>query len=187
MNNSLSLQLEELFQQRGQDNYGVEKVTQLQHACQCGSLALNANVDDALVISAFLHDIGHILSEEALPKSLQADLHDHHEERGYTFLAQFFDNRIIDPIRLHVEAKRYLCTKNPDYAKKLSPTSYESYIDQGGPMSAEEIKKFESEPYFEEALKVREWDDTAKMEGQLPLGLRYFIELIDAYLTKQAN
>lgn len=187
MNNSPAQQIKQLFQQRGQDNYGVEKVTQLQHACQCGSLALNANVDNALVIAAFLHDIGHILSEEALPKSLQADLHDHHEERGYTFLAQFFDDRILDPIRLHVEAKRYLCTKNPDYAKKLSPTSYESYIDQGGPMSKEEMKAFESELFYSEALKVREWDDTAKMEGQLPYGLDYFISLIDQYLAEHKN
>ena len=65
-------------------------------------------------------------------------------------------------MRLHVAAKRYLCSKYPDYENKLSPTSRKSYHDQGGKMSNEELVQFESEPHYKKALALREWDDSAK-------------------------
>lgn len=187
MNHPISEKIKNVFEARGNDNYGVEKVTQLQHACQCGSLAISTNKDDELILSAFLHDIGHILSDDSLPSNLQNNLDDLHEERGYQFLKKYFSERVTDPIRLHVAAKRYLCTKNEYYAKNLSPTSYESYMDQGGPMSEDELKEFEAERYYQEAVLVRQWDDQAKVEGRAPLGLSFFIEKIERFLDTKEN
>lgn len=180
----LTIQIKTVFTLKGNDNYGVEQVTQLQHACQCGSLALEAGMDDDIVISAFLHDIGHLLNEENFPSSLQANLDDHHEERGYNYLKQYFGAKITDPIRLHVAAKRYLCTIDSDYAKNLSPTSYQSFIDQGGIMSQQERTDFEKEPFFKEAVLVREWDDKAKVEGIEPFGVEFFLEKINQLLLE---
>lgn len=155
-------QIENLFEHKGHLNYGVEAVTQLQHALQCGTLAIQEGTENELVIAAFLHDIGHLLGEEDLPNSLKTNLDDKHEELGYQFLKQNFSPEISEPVRLHVAAKRYLCTIEADYADQLSPTSYESYIDQGGPMTQEEQLAFENEAFFKDAVKLRRWDDVGK-------------------------
>ena len=152
----------EAFEQKGSDRYGAESVTQLQHALQCGQLARQDGANAALVTAALLHDIGHILGDHQLPHGDQQDLDDHHEARGYQFLKDHFTAAVAEPVRLHVLAKRYLCTTRPDYEQQLSPTSRKSYHDQGGKMSADEQLRFESEPYFHQALSLRRWDDAAK-------------------------
>src|SRR5690606_8778368 len=107
---------------RGGDKYADGEVTQLQHAWHRAKLASNEGANDSLIVAAFLHDIGHILGHEALPADVGQDLDDHHEEAGYAFLAQYFPSPVTDPVRLHVAAKRWLCTTDPNYAQRLSPT-----------------------------------------------------------------
>ena len=155
-------QIVQTFSQRGTEKYGAEAVSQLQHALQSGTLAIEEQADNELVIAALLHDIGHILGSRELPHACDDNLDDRHETIGYTFLKRHFGDRVADPVRLHVAAKRYLCTIDPDYEKKLSPTSHKSFLDQGGVMSDDEKREFENEPHFEEALLVRRWDDIAK-------------------------
>jgi [1-hydroxy-2-(trimethylamino)ethyl]phosphonate dioxygenase len=150
------------FHTHGSSQYGNESVTQLQHALQCGQCAIDTQSSAQLVTAALLHDIGHILSDEKMPTSTDQNLDDKHEDKGYQFLLRHFGTEVADPVRLHVVAKRYLCTKDPDYQKKLSPTSLKSFFDQGGPMSYEEQKQFESEKHFENAVRLRQWDDIAK-------------------------
>ena len=154
------------FEGRGRDRYGEEHVTQLQHALQSAKLAQTSGAEPALIAAALLHDIGHILPDQDLPKSCDENLDDDHETRGYLFLKEHFGDPVADPVRLHVVAKRYLCTVDPKYIAKLSPTSLKSYHDQGGTMSEEEQRQFEAEPYFRQALKLRHWDDAAK-EAQM--------------------
>lgn len=151
------------FERRGSQRYGDEAVTQLQHALQAGQLALEAGASSTLVSAALLHDIGHLLQrhDDHAPESAPT-LDDQHEALGYQFLQTYFGHAVADPVRLHVVAKRYLCTIDPTYETQLSPTSRQSYYDQGGKMSAEEVKSFESELYFRDALQLRGWDDQAK-------------------------
>jgi len=151
-----------LFELRGDLAYGSEAVTQGQHALQRASLAVAEQADPQLVAAALLHDIGHILDATELPAGIGADLDDAHEDLAFRWLLEHFGSRVADPVRLHVDAKRYLCTVDPAYADKLSPTSHKSYLDQGGPMNPEERAAFEAEPHFQESLRLRVWDDLAK-------------------------
>ncbi len=184
--NAITEKIIEIFDQRGNAQYGVEEVTQLQHALQCATLAEEENADIRLVVSALLHDIGHILSEEQIPDSVDDDLHDYHEEKGYHFLLDHFGARIADPVRLHVAAKRYLCTVEPDYLDKLSPTSRKSFFDQGGNMNEEELAAFEAEPHFTEAVQVRRWDDKGKDPEAKTKSIQEFAPQIEHCLTTTA-
>jgi predicted HD phosphohydrolase len=64
-----------------------------------------------------------------------------------------------------VPAKRYLCATRAAYLKKLSPASVVTLKLQGGPMSPDEISRFEAEPFSKQAIRVREWDDRGKIAG----------------------
>lgn len=172
-----------VFARRGSGRYGEEPVTQLQHAVQCGQLAIQASADDRLVAAALLHDIGHILGHDAMPADCAANLDDQHELKGYRFLQEHFGSAVADPVRLHVRAKRYLCKQDPEYQQGLSPTSLKSFFDQGGAMSAAEMAEFESELYFHDALRLRRWDDAAKDPSAMGPPLVQFARYLQAILT----
>ena len=173
----------QVFEARGSESYADEPVTQLEHALQCAALAQASGANDTLVISALLHDIGHIMSDHHLPEDLEEDLHDFHESRGYEWVKGAFGPNVADPVRLHVAAKRYLCTVDPAYESLLSPTSQKSFLDQGGKMSFEELKAFETEPGFEAALELRRWDDQAKKSDWETPGIEYYVPVMERLLN----
>lgn len=152
------------MEKRGQSRYD-EVVTQLEHALQCAALAREKNASPTLMTGALLHDIGHIILDEhnAREAFLNTDLT--HEEVGARYMEPFFPESVTIPIRLHVPAKRYLCTTDPSYYDGLSEASKRSLKLQGGTMSDEERKAFEQIPYFEDGLILRRWDDLAKVKG----------------------
>lgn len=164
------LRILSVFRQRGGEMYGSEGVTQLEHALQAASLARESCASPQLIAAALVHDIGHILDTESeVPQATEEapkNLDDAHEERGRRWLRDHFGPKVSDPVRLHVAAKRYLCTVEPEYLERLSPTSLQSFHDQGGTMSHEEVQAFESEANCEAALSLRRWDDAAKVVGQ---------------------
>jgi [1-hydroxy-2-(trimethylamino)ethyl]phosphonate dioxygenase len=150
-----------LFNERGHSEYGGEGVTQLEHALQCATLAKNAGASDALITASLLHDIGHILHD--LPDDAPDNgIDDYHENLAAHFLEQHFPPSVSEPVRLHVAAKRYMCTTEPSYFEKLSPPSVQSLEIQGGLMNEEEIWAFEQNPFHQEAVQLRRWDDMAK-------------------------
>ncbi len=174
----------EIFRSRGGERYGVEEVSQLEHAIQTALLAQQNGAPSSQVAAALLHDVGHLLSESALPGTEDENYDDHHEARGYAWLLEHFGPAIADPVRLHVAAKRYLCTVEPSYANQLSPTSLKSFYDQGDFMSDQERAEFEREPFFEQAVQLRRWDDLAKSPDlQLP-PVESFEGLLSACLQK---
>lgn len=151
----------QLFRERGNSDYGHEAVSQLEHALQAGTLAMQANASSELIAAALLHDIGHLLHD--LPDDApDQGVDDHHENSGFHFLKRHFGPATYEPVRMHVDAKRYLCAVKPGYHDTLSEPSQISLRLQGGPMNSEEVAQFESKPYFESAVEVRYWDDTAK-------------------------
>lgn len=180
--NPIVRQIIEVFESRGSESYGTEAVTQLQHALQCADLAKESGANDSLIAAAVLHDIGHILQSTPLPTSGDQDYDDQHESVGYQFLREHFGDAVADPVRLHVAAKRYLCTTDRDYEKQLSPTSLKSYHDQGGMMSAEEIAAFEAEPYYREAVRLRYWDDIAKDPDAITAEIEDFMPQLNTAL-----
>jgi phosphonate degradation associated HDIG domain protein len=178
------------FRQRGDEKYADEGVSQAQHALQTAMLARSHQAPDSLVVAALLHDLGHILSDQDLPESCHENLDDKHEELGFAFLTQHFDAEITDPIRMHVAAKRYLCTIEPDYRQRLSPTSLKSYFDQGGEMNVAEKLAFESEPHFSAAVRLRRWDDLAKDPNATTPDIEFFVPMLEQLVrptTKAAN
>jgi phosphonate degradation associated HDIG domain protein len=175
--------LMELFRERGSERYSDEAVTQLEHAIQCALLAKRSDASSALVCAALLHDVGHLLVGSPLPTSNEEDLDDGHESKGYAWLSKHFGPAVADPVRLHVPAKRYLCTVEPTYQSALSPTSYKSFLDQGGMMTETERQAFEAEPYFMESLQLRRWDDLAKDEHAAIPAVESFLPLIRECMT----
>lgn len=150
-----------LFESRGQSQYGGEAVTQLEHALQAATLAEAEQASDALIAAALLHDVGHLLHD--LPDDApDVGIDDHHENSGYQYLQQLFPPAVTEPVRLHVPAKRYMCATDPDYFKTLSEPSVISLELQGGPMSPAEVEEFEGHPHAKAAVRLRRWDDLAK-------------------------
>ena len=172
-----------IFNDRGNDRYGVECVSQREHAIQAALLAESAGLDQTQIVAALLHDIGHILYDSDLPKSSDQDLNDFHEAKAYEWLLHHFGKRVADPVRLHVAAKRYLCTRESDYVKVLSPTSLKSFYDQGGLMSSDELCQFENEPFYREAQMLRRWDDLAKEESKKIPSIENFVPLLKKCLV----
>jgi len=153
------------MKQHGDEHY-EEEVTQMEHALQAAYLARSAGKDAELISAALLHDIGHLLADDPAERNHPTEKNDLHEERAAACLQGIFPARVLEPIRLHVIAKRYLCTVEPEYYAALSEASRKSFHLQGGPMSAEEQAAFENNTYFEEAVLLRRWDDEAKLVGK---------------------
>jgi gamma-butyrobetaine dioxygenase len=152
------------FGSRGDEAYYGESVSQLDHALQAAYLAEREGSPDPLVVAALLHDIGHLVHR--LPEDIaEQGVNGHHEDAGASWLTPHFSAEVIRPIELHVAAKRYLCTIDPGYAEGLSPASKLSLKLQGGPMDADEVARFESDPHHRSAVLLRSWDDAAKVVG----------------------
>ncbi|KAB7730195.1 HD domain-containing protein [Rudanella paleaurantiibacter] len=170
-------QLRALFDQQGQDPYFGEPVTQLEHALQCAALAERAGSDNDTVVAAFLHDIGHLLPVESAEAYMDGYGTVDHERLGADHLrALGFSEKTAVLIENHVNAKRYLVTKFPEYDARLSDASRQTLAFQGGPMSADEMVAFEANPYFHEILALRRWDEEAKEVGfETPSPDYYFV------------
>jgi hypothetical protein len=151
----------DLFHEKGASLYGGEAVTQLEHALQAATHARKSGAPATLVTAALLHDIGHLLHD--LPEDAPDEgLDDVHENLAAHFLTNHFVPAVIEPVRLHVEAKRYLCATENGYLQLLSAPSIQSLALQGGPMSKDEVAAFEQLPFHKEAVQLRFWDDQAK-------------------------
>lgn len=151
----------DIFERRGTDSYLGEPVTMAQHMLQAAVCAERDGAPAELVAAALLHDIGHYTSE--FPADMMATGTDnYHQNAGANLLSDFFPPAVVEPIRQHVTAKRYLCAVDPDYFARLSEASVYTLGLQGGPMSAEEVADFERNPHLESCIKVRIWDDQGK-------------------------
>ncbi len=154
-----------LYEERGQRIYG-EAVTELQHALQCAHLAQTKGEPESLIAACLLHDYGHLLhelGEDIAERGVDAT----HEKLGAEALSQYFRPAVIEPIRLHVEAKRYFCRQHHSYLETLSPASQRSLKLQGGVMTSDEAYEFILTPFYADALRLRRYDDAAKVKGAI--------------------
>ena len=150
------------IREEGKTNYD-ESVTQIQHSLQTASLARTEDGRSHIVIASLLHDIGHLLIDENDSKNnfLKKDLY--HEIIASNFLKDFFSEEITETIRLHVVAKRYLCSIDNSYYESLSKASKNSFEVQGGALKKEEINELENNKYFKDSVRLRKWDDRGKV------------------------
>lgn len=162
-----------LYERHGGIAYG-EDVTMREHALQCAGLAQSDGAAPELVAAALLHDVGHLIEEADDEYGYHR-----HDRSGAEFLAAHFPPAVVAPVRLHVAAKRYLCATENDYFARLSPASVHSLEMQGGPMSRDEARAFESEPHHEAAVRLRRWDEDAKVAGAATLELVRYRDLLE--------
>jgi phosphonate degradation associated HDIG domain protein len=153
-----------LYESRGAAQYGSEAVSQLEHALQCAALAEGARAAPPLVAACFLHDLGHLVAQE--PHDAQREVDDVHQHLAIAFLRGTFPEPVLRAIRLHVDAKRYLCHVQPGYWDALSPASQHSLQLQGGTFTAAQAARFIAQPQAPDAVALRLWDDLAKVPGR---------------------
>lgn len=165
---SLTLQeIHALLLQRGQAQYGLEAISQLEHALQCANLAELAGESSETIVACLLHDFGHLLAAEhkgtVEHDTTQDDLHQY---IALPFLRGLFPDSVLEPIRMHVDAKRYLCLIDTGYWNTLSIASKHSLKQQGGIFNEEEGRTFIAQPFAEEAVRLRRYDDLAKVQNK---------------------
>ncbi|MDO9436387.1 HD domain-containing protein [Hydrogenophaga sp.] len=183
-----------LLATRGEAHYGNEAVSQLQHALQCAHLAENAGETAEVVVAALLHDLGHLLAAEQAEQAEQAewtaraeptpDQDDLHQFMALPFLRGVFPDSVLAPIRLHVDAKRYLCLIEAGYWTRLSPASKASLEQQGGIFTPAQGDAFSRVPHSLSAVRLRRYDDLAKVPGETVPGLGHYRRLMETVVLQ---
>lgn len=164
-----------ILDRHGDREYNGLGLSVMEHMLQSASEAETAHAEIHEVVATLLHDIGHFVVE--FPSDMKNTEDTGHDEVGAGMLEPFFGPEIVEPIRQHVRAKRYLCTVEPSYYDKMTLPVKHTFRLQGGMMSAEEVKEFEALPFAEGATRLRRWCDlgmipgrkTKKFEGYYPL------------------
>jgi len=161
-----------LYEARGRNMYGSEQVSQTEHALQCAAAAMQSGASSELIAASLLHDIGHLMADRAHRNDSKVD--DVHQFLALPFLRGTFPDAVLEPIRLHVDAKRYLCHVEKGYWSRLSEASKHSLELQGGRFSAIGAERFISRAWAWDAVRLRRWDDLAKKPGAATPLLRDF-------------
>lgn len=175
--------LGDIFERRGGEEYLGEPVTMAEHMLQGATIAQQNGQEEAIIVAALLHDIGHFTSEFGTFR--MNDTHDrYHEEAGAIVLAEFFPPLIIDCVRYHVAAKRYLCATKPEYFDRLSDASIHSLNLQGGPFNSEEVAEFEKNPNLKEIIQVRYLDEAGKRDDMKTPGFSHFAPMVQRIVNK---
>ena len=160
--------------------YIGENVTISEHMIQSAMIAEKSKSKGFLICSCLLHDYGHFILDD--PDELVRKNKDgKHEDIGYEYLKKFFKREIVEPIKHHVMAKRYLA-RDKKYFNKLSNASIISLELQGGLLNRKEAKLFEKEEFFKEAIKVRKFDEAAKKVGLKIKDIIHYKDLLKASL-----
>jgi phosphonate degradation associated HDIG domain protein len=168
--------IEQLFAQHGHEQYSGEPVTQLEHALQTAHFAERDGADDALITAALLHDLGHLLHDLGATPSLRG-VDDVHQHRALPFLRGLFSDDVLNAIKLHVDAKRYLCAVRAEYHAQLSDDSRRSLLLQGGIFSDTAAAEFILQLGAPRAVQLRLWDDAAKVANLSTPSLAHFMQI----------
>ncbi|MEE9335755.1 MAG: HD domain-containing protein [Granulosicoccaceae bacterium] len=175
----------DVFDRCGDDEYLGEPVTVAEHMLQGATLAENGNMSTEIIVGALLHDIGHFTSEFGT-FSMDDTQDRYHEEAGAQVLATFFPPVVVDCVRYHVAAKRYLCATRPDYLDQLTEASRHSLKLQGGPMNEDEVAEFNLNPNLDVIVQVRLLDDGGKVAGVNTPPYEHFAPLIQQMVNQHA-
>jgi phosphonate degradation associated HDIG domain protein len=177
------IDISHLLVTRGNAQYGGEAVSQLEHALQCAHLAELAGEPPEIVTAALLHDIGHLLAPEGAERAGRDGLHQY---VALPFLRALLPPAVLEPVRLHVDAKRYLCAAERGYRDALSPASQHSLDLQGGAYSGEEAAQFVAQPFAHESIRLRRYDDAAKVAGRSTPPFVHFMRTLATVTARHA-
>jgi len=178
-----------LYEMFGNADYIGEPVSQIEHMCQSAELATEAKAEEDVILAAFLHDIGHLCAV-AYPQQKLNNTNIYgvinHEQLGADFLSsKGFSSNIINMVSNHVNAKRYLTYKFPEYFFQLSDASKETLQIQGGQMTLTEAMTFEADLLFNDYIILRRWDEQAKAVYKPLPDLSIYKAMIETHLVKQ--
>ena len=180
----------EIFTRHGVRSYQNGGVSMAEHMLQTAAAAEGAASAPHVVAAALLHDVGHFITDFAKleddPKHasmLEATVDRRHEKAGAVLLQPYFSSDVVEPIRLHVQAKRYLSAVEEDYVNTLAPQALHTLSLQGGPMSPEEIAVFEENPYGQTAAMLRRWDDAAVVQGLRTPDFEHYRDMLEDLLA----
>lgn len=172
-----------LLQRAAERGYIGEEISQLEHALQAAHFAKKAGCSARVVLAALFHDIGHLCAPHGAAEMDGLGVVDH-ESIGAKFLLKHgFSRDVARLVAGHVQAKRYLAYKKPDYMRALSAASLGTLKFQGGPMSESEALAFETDPLFKEMVQVRKFDEAAKDPNLEVEGLESYRDLIVAHIA----
>lgn len=178
--------LGKIFTEGASGEYLGEPVTIGEHMLQGAQLAEEADAPDEVVAAALLHDIGHFT--HAFPTdAADQGIDSKHEEAGAKILSKFFPDLIVDCVRYHVDAKRYLCATKPEYYDRLSDASILSLKLQGGPMSKTEAAEFGGNPNIKEIIQVRYIDEAAKIPGKETPDFDHYAPLLQRVVDRHMS
>ena len=107
-----------------------------------------------------------------------------HEEIGYNFLKNHFIEGVVEPIKNHVRAKKYLA-RDKSYYRILSNASKISLKLQGGIMNDKEAQKFTSLKFYKDAIILRKYDDDGKIPNIKMKKIDDYRDLITSQLSLQ--
>jgi phosphonate degradation associated HDIG domain protein len=181
MSDKFISKISNLFKEKGETEYYGEKVSITDHVLQAAYWAEKRNLTQSLIVGGLLHDIGHLVSDSG-EDYLDKGNDNSHEFIGFKYLSQFMPPEVTLPIKLHVSAKRYLCTTDIAYFSELSNASKKSFYLQGGEMNATEKKRFEGQKFFKEAIALRKCDDAAKNPNFTTPSLKYYFGIMQQFL-----
>jgi phosphonate degradation associated HDIG domain protein len=156
-----------LYEKYGEEDYIGEPVSQMEHMCQSAQLAEKEGYDEEVILAAFFHDIGHLCEHIIATDHMDGyGVVDHEIIAGNYLREKGFSDKIAKLVESHVQAKRYLTYKYPAYFSKLSTASKMTLDKQGGKMGEAEALAFENDDLHLLYIKLRRWDDEAKLKDQ---------------------
>ncbi len=173
--------IRDIFRRRGDESYLGEPVSMTEHMLQTAWIAEKAGEDRTVIVAALLHDIGHYTGEFG-DDYIDIGVDNLHEVAGERFLKRWFPPTVTEPVRWHVDAKRYLCAVEPTYFSTLTEASVRTLALQGGPMSSGEVVRFSANPLLDTILKVRRFDDGGKVQGRKTPDLEHYLAVVGELL-----
>jgi gamma-butyrobetaine dioxygenase len=171
-----------VFREYGAEQYLGEQVSMTEHMLQSAHFAEQDGAPPTLVAAALLHDYGHFVHEFE-PDAAEHGIDTRHEDAGFAFLSAHYGPEVVEPIRMHVAAKRYLCAVDPSYLDELSPASIHSLELQGGSYGPADVAAFEASPHADDAVRLRRYDDAGKVPGLETPDLEHYRPVLEAALT----
>ncbi|XP_065179552.1 2-amino-1-hydroxyethylphosphonate dioxygenase (glycine-forming)-like [Sycon ciliatum] len=182
-----------LYKRHGTKDYIGEPVSQTEHMVQCAMLAESENWETQYVLAALFHDIGHLVAydKDNVRQMVAKECADaesslgamEHGQLGGTYLKNLgFPQVLCEAVAGHVDAKRYLVFADSSYHDKLSPASKQTLVYQGGPMKADEAEAFRQKEFFDAVIRLRYFDDQAKVQDMKCKPLEYYEEMCRQYL-----
>jgi 2-amino-1-hydroxyethylphosphonate dioxygenase (glycine-forming) len=168
----------DLIEKQGQKDYIGEKISIKSHLIRSAEIAQARGYPNYMITACLFHDVGHLLDAPQMVKNGLSYGSCDHNEIGADYLTNLgFNHLVTQIVRRHVDAKRYLKSKDNDY--KVSEASQITLQFQGGPMTVCESHWFEKDPNFKMYVAIRDIEEESKNMAESVDSLEKFREIVE--------